>query len=243
LKAVIVAAGRGKRLMPLTADRPKPLVHVCGHPILDYLLYGLKQAGIYNAVIVVRYLGEQIIDYYGNGSKVGMALEYAWQEGPDGTGSALLAAVPYVGDLPFMLLWGDVLMDPINYSRILHRFKERPCALLSGLNWVDDPTSGAAVFVEGNRIVGITEKPPAGQANTHWNQAGLFICTEAVIEAVKACGLSSRGEIEFTSAVQILISSGADIQWLPIEGFWSDIGTPETVAFLNANPHLLWSIS
>lgn len=236
MKAVIVAAGRGKRLMPLTSNCPKPLLQVRGRPILDYLLHGLKRAGIYEVIIVVRYLGEKIMAYYHDGLNLGMKIEYAWQDGPDGTGSALLAAASLLDKDPFMLLWGDVIMDPINYIRILHQFEQTQCDLLSGLNWLEDPSSGAAVFVEGNRIVAIYEKPPAGQAGSQWNQGGLFVCTEAVITAARKCGLSPRGEIEFTSAVQNLIASGADVQWMPIEGFWTDVGTPEIIASLNTDP-------
>lgn len=236
MKAVIVAAGRGKRLMPLTSNCPKPLLLVQGRPILDYLLDGLKRASVHEVIIVVRYLGEKIRAYYHDGSNIGMKIEYAWQDGPDGTGSALLAAASLLGKDPFMLLWGDVLMDPINYVRILSQFEQHPCDLLSGLNWLEDPSSGAAVFVEGNRIVAIQEKPPAGQTGSHWNQGGLFVCTKAVIAAARRCGLSPRGEIEFTSAVENLIASGADVQWIPIKGFWTDVGTPEIITSLNNDP-------
>lgn len=233
MKAVIVAAGRGKRLMPLTADTPKPLLPIHGTPLLEYLLRGLRWSGIKDVVIVVRYLGEKIIEKYGDGSRLDMRIEYAWQEGPDGTGSAALSAEKYAGVEPFMLLWGDVLMSPENYRRIQGLYTVHPCALLSALNWLDDPSTGASVMVDGERLISIEEKPAPGTARSNWNQAGLFICTQAMLTTLHECGLSPRGEIEFTSGVQNLLDGGQDVRWMPLEGFWSDVGTPELLAYLN----------
>ena len=222
--------------MPLTADTPKPLLPLQSVPLLTYLLKGLKMCGIREAVIVIRYLGEKIIEAFGDGSELGMSLEYAWQTGHNGTGSAVLAASELVGDEPFLLTWGDVLMDPENYRRILGAYADHPCDLLSGLNWLDDPSTGASVSVDSDRIISIVEKPPVGTARSNWNQAGLFICTKHVLDAMRASELSPRGEIEFTSGVQILLADGRDVRWSPVEGLWSDVGTPEALAYLNESP-------
>lgn len=239
MKAVIVAAGEGKRLMPLTAETPKPLLRIGGTPILTYLLRGLRWAGVTDALIVVRHLGEKIIDFYGDGAALGMNLEYAWQDGPNGTGSALLAAEPYVGGDPFLLLWGDVLMSPENYRRIVDAYQAHPCDLLSGLNRLDDPSTGASVCVDGDWIVSIIEKPPPGTAVSDLNQAGLFVCTSEVSAAMRRCGLSPRGEIEFTSGVQLLLAEGRDVRWMPVKGFWSDTGTHELLSYLESSPHIV----
>lgn len=235
MKAVVVAAGRGNRMMPLTADTPKPLLPLHGRPILEHILLGLKNAGIEDVLVVVNYLAEKIEDYFGDGSKLGMRISYVEQTGPMGTGSALLAAESYVGGEPFMLLWGDVLMGSHDYRRLQKLYAQHPCDLISSLNWMDDPCAGSSNEVEGDRIVRIVEKPAPGTAKSNWNQAGLFICTTAVIEAMKACGLSPRGEIEFTAGVQFLLDQGRDVRWMPVEGFWSDVGTPEILAALEAS--------
>lgn len=238
MKAVIVAAGRGKRLMPLTADTPKPLLRIQGTPLIEYLLRGLRWADVQDVVIVIRYLGEKIQESLGDGSSLGMRIGYVWQTGPDGTGSAVLAAQEAVGDEPFMLLWGDILMDPDNYRRIQSVYAERPCSLLSTLNWMDDPSSGASVCFEGDRLVSIHEKPLPGTAPSHWNQAGLFVCTDEVLGAMRQVGLSERGEIEFTSGVQKLLHDGRDVRCMLLEGFWSDVGTPDVLARLQQDPQV-----
>lgn len=224
--------------MPLTADTPKPLLPVHGTPIIEYLLRGLKWAGVTDIVIVVRYLGDKIREHYGDGSAIGMSISYVEQHDVAGTGAALLSVEDVVGGEPFMLLWGDVLMDPDNYSRIQQLYAAHPCDLISTLNWMDDPSSGASVVTEDGRIVKIIEKPPAGTAPSNWNQAGLFICTRAMFDALHQCGLSPRGEIEFTAGVQQLLDGGKNVRcmFIPQDGFWSDVGTPELLSSLNAAP-------
>ena len=236
MKAVIVAAGRGKRLMPLTANTPKPLIPVQGTPLLDYLLRGLKWSGITDVIIVVRYLGEKIEEAYGDGSSIGMHIEYAYQEGLSGTGSALLAVEGKTGSEPFLLMWGDVLSNPENYKRIQELYAENPCDLFSDLNWMDDPSTGASVTMDDTHILAIQEKPEPGAAPTHWNQAGLFICKESVFQAMRDSGVSPRGEIEFTGGVQVLLDNGAEVRYMRHDGFWSDVGTIELLDRLNADP-------
>lgn len=240
MKAVIVAAGRGKRLMPLTADTPKPLLQVHGVPIIEYLLRGLRASGVTDIIIVVRYLGEKIKEHYGDGNSLGLHITYVDQSEVMGTGAALLSVEDVVGDEPFMLLWGDILMDPGEYRRIREWFEERPCDLWSTLNWMADPSSGASVVAEDGHIVSITEKPAPGSAPSNWNQAGLFVVTRAMFAAMRACPLSERGEIEFTAGVQRLLDEGKEVRcmFLPRDGFWSDVGTPEVLAALNADPRV-----
>lgn len=236
MKALILAAGRGKRLMPYTSKMPKPLVNVQGRPLLDYILLGLRKADISDAVIVVRHLGDQIMERYGDGTSMELRIEYVRQDGYEGTGSAVLAAAGILAGQHFLLLWGDVLMDVRNYRRIREAYYTATCDLLSGLNWLDDLRGGAAVSVQGDRIIGIEEKPTERLQDQHWNQAGLFVCGQAIFSALGECSLSPRGEIEFTSAVERLIANQRDVRWMPIEGFWSDVGTPEALERLEAGP-------
>lgn len=243
MNAVVVAAGRGTRLRPLTDQIPKALIPIKGVRLMDYILRGLSESGVGEVLLVIRHLGDMIREAYG-GSAFGIRLNYVEQGEVGGTGAALLAAEGLIaptdrgarsgGNEPFMLLWGDILTDPMNYRRILEKYAGHPCDLLSMLNWMDDPCAGASVETEGDRITRIEEKPPPGKAASHWNQAGLFICKSAIFDAARECGLSPRGEIEFTAAVQRLIEQGKDVRWLPLEGFWSDVGTPEALERLNA---------
>jgi hypothetical protein len=148
---------------------------VAGRPILEHILRGLKAAGIGEAAVVVGHLGEQIEAHFGGGAGLGMALGYRRQTRLDGTARAALLARDLLQEEPFVLTWGDILTDWANYRRLLETFRADPCDALLGLNEVDDPAAGAAVYREGDRVSDIVEKPPPGTSSP------------------RPCGPSSRG--------------------------------------------------
>ncbi|MHB9023360.1 MAG: nucleotidyltransferase family protein [Armatimonadota bacterium] len=235
--AVIPSAGRGKRMMPLTADRPKPLIPIAGTPILERILLGIRAAGIERAVIITGYLGDMIRDYFGAGERVGVQLSYREQDPPNGTGGALLLVEDLCGDEPFMLHWGDILVDPVNYPGLLKRFAQETAtpACTMGLNWVDDPCAGAAVYVEGECMVKVIEKPAPGTSTTNYNASGVMALGPQVWSYLHRITQSPRGEYEFTDAVHMMIEAGETMIGYPLAGLWSDVGTPEVVERLNAN--------
>src|SRR3989337_3152620 len=108
MKAVLLAAGEGVRLLPITATRPKHLIKVGGKPILQFCLEAVKKAGITEAIIVTHYMGETIKSYFGDGEKLGLKLTYAKQQEILGTGNAAEVAEPYI-DGDFALIYGDLL--------------------------------------------------------------------------------------------------------------------------------------
>ena len=233
-RAVILAAGRGKRMMPLTANCPKPLIPVAGVPILERILRGLRHAGIEEAVIVHGYLKEMIEDYFGEGARMDMRLRYREQDPPNGTAGALLQVEDMCGDEPFMLHWGDILVSPSNYPAILAAYAEHRPTCAEGLNWMDDPAAGAAVYREGNRVTKIIEKPAPGTSTTNWNNAGVFVLSPKVWEYVRRVTPSPRGELEFTDVLHMMINAGEFVLGHQLTGLWSDVGTPQIVDELNA---------
>jgi len=236
--AVVLAAGRGKRMMPLTANCPKPLLPVAGVPLLERILRGLSAGGIRETIIVHGYLGEMIEAYFGAGERVGMRLRYCRQETPDGTGGALRHLDALCGDHPFMLHWGDILIDPSNYPRLLAAYAATPVSpvCLLGLNWMEDPAIGAAVYQEAGRIVKIIEKPAPGTSTTPWNNAGAMVLDPRIWPYIHRLTLSSRGEYEFTEALHQMIANGDPVLPFELTGLWSDVGTPEVLEKLNGDP-------
>jgi len=114
MKAMILAAGRGERMRPLTDSTPKPLLSVGGKPLIEYHILGLKQAGFSELVINIAYLGEQIRDYLGDGSRWGVSIDYSVEPEPLETAGAILNAMPLLGEeAPFLLVNGDIWT---NYS-------------------------------------------------------------------------------------------------------------------------------
>jgi NDP-sugar pyrophosphorylase family protein len=212
----------------LTERLPKPMLPVAGRPLLQWILEGLREAGIERIVIVTGYRAERIEEHFGDGSSLGLAVCYRRQVVQDGTARALLFGRDAIGPRGFLLAWGDILVAPRNYRRLLECFRESRCDGVLAVNWVEDPSRGAAVYTdEGSRIVRIVEKPPPGTSTTHWNNAGIGVFRPALFDYAATVGASPRGEYELPDAISAMIAHGRDIRALPIEGFWSDVGTPE----------------
>ncbi|MCC6441882.1 MAG: NTP transferase domain-containing protein [Armatimonadetes bacterium] len=226
MKGVILAAGQGKRMRPLTDHAPKPLLKLKGHPLLEYILAGMREAGADDFLMVVNYLAERIEEHFGGGSRWGVRIAYVRQDDRPGTGGAVLYAEDFVGKQPFMKSFGDILTDFSHYRLLAETFAQDPCDALLGLNWQADPSAGSAIYREGSRIVRIIEKPPPGTSTSHWNNAGVSIYRPSLFQGVRNTGLSARGEYEITQAYQTMIDMGLDVRGLELHGFWSDAGTP-----------------
>ncbi len=226
--AVILAAGRGTRMKGLTEDMPKPMLPVAGRPLLEHIVGALRHAGIERFVFVTGYHAEKIEDHFGDGSKLGVHVSYRRQEVRDGTARALLLGREGVGDRPFLLAWGDILTERSNYPRLLSRFGELGADGMLSVNWVDDPYRGAAVYVDdAMRIEKIVEKPPPKTATTHWNNAGIGVFGPEMFGYAADVKPSSRGEYEIPDAISAMIADRRAIYAFALEGFWSDVGTPE----------------
>src|ERR1700757_5017182 len=119
-KAVILAAGRGTRMRELTADLPKPMIEVRGKPVLQHIVEGLRDGGVRRVLIVVGYHADAVQNFFGDGSRSNIAIQYAKQTVQDGTGRVVDLARDFVGNRPFILAYGDILVDPENYKRVVN---------------------------------------------------------------------------------------------------------------------------
>src|SRR5688572_24138377 len=121
-KAVMLAAGRGTRMRDLTQEMPKPMLKVQGKPILQHIMEGLMSAGIDQFCIVTGFRAYVVEGYFGDGSKFGCRIQYAHQVVQDGTGKAPELAKDFVGNDPFLLTYGDILVPPDTYKDMVARF-------------------------------------------------------------------------------------------------------------------------
>jgi len=232
LKGVILAAGKGTRMLPLSLRHPKPLIPFLDRPMIEHIISGAAGAGVEELAIVVGHRGQDIVDHLG-AECAGVRLRYVWQEEARGTGDALLLAEDFVRDEPFFLSWGDIMVPPHNYGRLADLWRARTPTVALTVNWVEDPFEGAAVYLEGDRVVRIVEKPRPGTSQTPYNNAGVFIMAPTLLKALRRTPVSARGELEVPDAIQLLLQQGADVRGLPIEGYWSDVARPATVLALN----------
>src|SRR5207249_3572890 len=115
----ILAAGRGTRMRELTANVPKPMIEVHGKPVLQHILEGLRNAGIGDLLLIVGYRAEAVREFFGDGSRYNVAIRYVTQTVQDGTGRVVELARDFIDNRPFILAYGDILVDPMNYGRLV----------------------------------------------------------------------------------------------------------------------------
>ena len=231
-KAVLLAAGRGTRMRELTNELPKPMLQVHGKPVLQHIIEGLRDAGLTDFQIIVGWHGEVVRDFFVDGSKLNTHMEYATQVVQDGTGKVIELARPFVGNDPFVLSYGDILIAPENYPRI--------CAALAGAEAVvsvkrnEDVTQGGAVFVNENfELIDLREKPKPGEPTSPWYNAGIYAFRPSIFDYIAKLERSPRGEYELTDAIRNLALAGNKVQALELVGDWADVRDPEILAQLN----------
>lgn len=234
MKGVILAAGKGTRMLPLTERRPKPLVPVLDRPMLEHIVIGAREAGITDILLIVKYLEDMVREHFGDGSRFGVKISYCRQEGADGTGAATLLAEEFVAGEPFFLCWGDIIVGPETYANVTRVWREEQPAAILSVNWVDDPWEGAAVYVREGFVDRIEEKPPKGTATTNYNNAGIFVFQSGIFDILREIPLSPRGEKEMPDAVKQLMADGVGIRAVPVDGYWSDVARAGSVLALNS---------
>ena len=231
-KAVLLAAGRGTRMRELTADLPKPMIEVRGKPVLQHIVEGLRDAGVRRFLIIVGYRADAVQNFFGDGSRYKIDIQYATQVAQDGTGRVVDLARDFVGDSTFVLAYGDILVAPENYKRIVDLADD-----VEGLISVtrgEDVSKGGAVFLnEKMELVDLREKSKPGEAASPWYNAGLYAFRPSIFDFTTKLKPSPRGEYELTDAIRELAQSGKKVKALELTGEWADVRDPDILARLN----------
>ena len=233
-KAVLLAAGRGTRMRDLTEALPKPMLEVRGKPVLQHIVDGLRSNGLTNLLVVVGWRAEMVKDFFGDGSKSGVQIQYETQTVQDGTGRVVALARHFVGPDPFLLSYGDIIVAHENYHRIGDSLADADAVI--SVKRSDDVSQGGAVFVNDKfQLVDLREKPKPGEPTSPWYNAGIYAFRSSIFDFIAKLEPSPRGEYELTDAVRNLALSGKKVQALEIAGDWADVRDPEILAQLNAN--------
>ena len=217
MKAIILAAGEGSRMRPLTYIRPKVMLPIANKPILEHLLMEAAAAGIEKYVFVVGYQDDQVRSYFGNGDRWGVKIDYVTQRKPMGTANAIKCAGNMIKG-NFLVMNGDIIASRQDITAMADRNEDA-----IGVKEVKDAGGLGVVATEGNRVVSIIEKankPPSNLANT-----GIYLFTQAVFDAIDKTPKSVRGEYETTGSLQLMLEQGQPIVYQPIEN-WIDCSYP-----------------
>jgi UDP-N-acetylglucosamine diphosphorylase / glucose-1-phosphate thymidylyltransferase / UDP-N-acetylgalactosamine diphosphorylase / glucosamine-1-phosphate N-acetyltransferase / galactosamine-1-phosphate N-acetyltransferase len=232
-KAVLLAAGRGTRMGELTNSIPKPMIVVRSKPILQHIIEGLHGAGVGEFLVVVGYRADVVTGYFNDGSNVGASISYVTQLTQDGTGRVVELAHEFVGKEPFILHYGDILVDPENYTKTVNLPADVEAIVTVKGN--EDCSKGGAVFVdEEMRVTDLREKLAASEHSSPWYNAGIYTFRPSILEWTAKLQPSPRGEFELTDAVRGLAQSGKHVQAIELQGEWADVRDPGIVAQLNA---------
>jgi dTDP-glucose pyrophosphorylase len=231
-KAVLLAAGRGTRMRELTSDVPKPMLVVQGRPILQHIIEGMHGAGIREVLLIVGWRAEVVRDFFGDGAQFDVRIDYTTQVVQDGTGKVVELARDFCGADPFLLSYGDILVEPSNYSRLASPADDIEAIISVKRN--EDVSKGGAVFVnERFEMTDLREKPQPGEPTSPWYNAGVYMFRPSIFEFTAKLERSPRGEFELTDAIRSLAISGRKVQALELTGDWADVRDPEVLAQLN----------
>jgi mannose-1-phosphate guanylyltransferase/phosphomannomutase len=220
VKAVVMAGGEGTRLRPLTSNQPKPMVPIVGKPCIEHILELLREHGLTNVVITLAFLPQAIRSYFGDGSGLGMDVEYSVEESPLGTaGSVLLATQGLQIDETFLVISGDALCD-IDLTALIAYHREKNASVTIGLKSVDNPLEfGIVVTDEDGRVERFLEKPSWGQVFSDTINTGIYVIEPEVMRHVP------EGPYDFSKELfPLLLEMGRPIYGYVCEGYWQDIG-------------------
>jgi N-acetyl-alpha-D-muramate 1-phosphate uridylyltransferase len=222
VKAMILAAGLGKRMRPLTDHTPKPLLKIAGKPLLQYHLESLTSSGVAEVVINLAYLGEQIRDFVGDGSRFGLNVFYSPEPEPLETGGAIAHALPLLGDAPFLLINGDVWTD---YAPVKLAHKPLEKNRLGRLLLVPNPD------FHPTGDFGLTDSGALSHAPNHarYTFAGISLLRPALVTNYP----DKRRKFPLLEALNAAIL-GEQLEGEVHTGLWSDVGTPERLQALEA---------
>ena len=198
MQCVILAAGEGSRMRPLTTSRPKVMLPLAGKPSLEHLIRNVKSAGISDIIIVVGYREEAIRSYFGDGSEFGVSIKYVVQRKQLGTADALRTAEPFVTDT-FLMLNGDMVVDVEDLAKICETK-----APVMAVSTTTHPEDFGVVTLSGDKISSLEEKSPEPKSNIINAGAYLFGCE--IFDTLKKVSPSSRGEYELTDALMDYIA-------------------------------------
>ncbi|MBI5959484.1 MAG: glucose-1-phosphate thymidylyltransferase [Chloroflexi bacterium] len=231
MKAIILCAGKGTRLYPVTLTMPKPLMPVANKALVKYAIETLRGMGATEIGLVVNNLDSPIRTQLGDGLEtVGVPLSYIAQEDPRGLAHAVKLSQPFIGDEPFIVYLGDNIFQD-RMRGIYTRFQDTNAGAVLALTEVANPTAFGIAVLEGDKIKQLIEKPKDPPSNLAI--AGVYVFQPAIFDAIEHIKPSWRNELEITDAIQYLLEQGHPVIPHIVKGWWIDAGNATSIILAN----------
>jgi len=221
MKCIILCGGPGVGMGPLTKSIPKPMMPVGYKPIVEHIILRLRKQGIYHFILAIGHLGEHLIRYFGDGSSLGVKIEYSIEKAPLGTAGAIKGAEKKVNGA-FLVVNGDILFnDDLDINKLISFHKRKRALATMVLAKVEDASRFGLVSIDNDgRVIAFREKPR--QAVPGLVNAGVYVFEPEIFEHIPACGPSSLEEEVFP-----LLADKGKLYAYVYKGYWVDIGAPK----------------
>ena len=224
MKAVVLAGGRGTRLLPLTVYRPKPMIPFFNRPLMEYALLNLANAGVDEVYVLVGYLKERIIEYFGDGSEWGLEIHYSNKDNIKlGTAGATKKVVKYMDDT-FFVVSSDVLTN-LDLKALYDYHRSRKALATIALSQVEDPTQyGIAIINDDGRIRQFKEKPKPEEVFSNLVNAGIYVFEPEAFDLVP-----KAKEFDFSRDLfPRMLENDLALYGFPFSEYWNDVGRPSS---------------
>lgn len=225
LKAIILSAGEGSRMRPLTLTKPKTMLPVAGKPIIQYNIESLRDNGITDILLIVCYKEEIVRNYFGDGSDFGVNISYKTQKDFLGTANAISYGEDFIDD-SIIVLNGDIILDDEIIHEIIKKYNYLSPDTLMLLTEVEDPSAFGVVEIENGNIKNIVEKPKREEAPSNLVNAGIYIFNKDIFDKIRETEISERGEYEITDSVSLQIEDNKKVIGHKTSKDWIDVGRP-----------------
>lgn len=220
-KAIVLVGGEGTRLRPFTYELPKAMLPIHGKPMVQHVLDLLKSHGVTEIVLAIGYKGDKIKEYFGDGSKFGLKIDYVEEKSPLGTAGPLRLAKKYLTET-FFIVWGDILSQ-IDLTDFMHFHKNSEGLATVALTGVSDPERYGIAAMQGSKIIEFVEKPKKEDAPSNLANAGMALMEPEIID--KYVPKSGKSMVEYD--IYPKLAKEGKLSGYPFHGQWFDTGTHE----------------
>ena len=223
MKAMVLAAGLGTRLRPLTGSISKPMAPIVNRPVMYHILRLIKQHGFTEAVANLHYHPHAITNYFGKGHKLGVELRYSLEPELLGTAGGVKRVQKFFGDETLLIISGDALTD-IDVTRLIEQHKQAGGIATLALKRVADPSRfGVVILDKDNRVVGFQEKPAAGEELSNLCNCGIYVFEPEIFDYIPKDSFCDFGTALFPE----FVTKEIPFYGFEIDGYWNDVGSLE----------------